>query len=59
MLAGIGDHEHHRLIALLGELDSYRAQLDELRTALARSDGERLEEIFGIARQARRSWAGD
>jgi len=45
--------------ALLGELDSYRAQLDELRLALAQNDGERLEEIFGIARQARRSWAGD
>lgn len=45
--------------ALLGELDSYRAQLDELRLALAHNDGERLEEVFGIARQARRSWAGD
>ncbi|KXB30116.1 prephenate dehydrogenase [Dechloromonas denitrificans] len=45
--------------ALLGELDSYRAQLDELRLALAQNDGERLEEVFGIARQARRSWAGD
>lgn len=41
--------------ALLLELDSYRAQLDNLRLALARNDGERLsEEIFGIARQARR-----
>ena len=45
--------------ALLGELDSYRAQLDELRLALAQNDGERLEEVFGIARQARREWAGD
>ena len=45
--------------ALLGELDSYREQLDELRTVLARNDGARLEEIFGIARQARRNWAGD
>jgi len=44
--------------ALLGELDSYRAQLDELRATLAAADGERLEEIFGIARQARREWAG-
>jgi prephenate dehydrogenase len=26
---------------------------------LARNDGERLEEIFGIARQARREWAGE
>jgi prephenate dehydrogenase len=45
--------------ALLGELDGYRAQLDELRIALARNDGERLEEIFGIARRARRDWAGE
>lgn len=45
--------------ALLGELDSYRVQLDELRLALAQNDGERLEEIFGIARQARRDWAGE
>lgn len=45
--------------ALLGELDSYRTQLDELRLALAQNDGERLEEIFGIARQARRNWTGD
>ena len=45
--------------ALIGELDSYRAQLDELRAALAASDGRRLEEIFGIARQARRDWAGE
>jgi prephenate dehydrogenase len=41
------------------ELDSYREQLDDLRLALARNDGERLEEIFGIARQARRKWAGE
>jgi prephenate dehydrogenase len=45
--------------ALLGELDSYRAQLDEIRLALATNDGQRLEEIFGIARQARRQWAGE
>jgi prephenate dehydrogenase len=45
--------------ALLGELDSYRAQLDEIRLALATNDGLRLEEIFGIARQARRQWAGE
>ncbi|MBL8405854.1 MAG: prephenate dehydrogenase/arogenate dehydrogenase family protein, partial [Dechloromonas sp.] len=45
--------------ALLGELDSYRAQLDGLRSALSQNDGERLEEIFGIARQARRNWAGE
>jgi prephenate dehydrogenase len=45
--------------ALLAELDSYRTQLDELRLALAQNDGERLEEIFDIARQARRNWAGE
>lgn len=45
--------------ALLGELDSYRAQLDDLRAALARNDGERLEEVFGLARKARRNWAGE
>lgn len=44
--------------ALLDELDSYRAQLDELRSALAANDGGRLEEIFGIARRARRDWSG-
>ena len=43
--------------ALLVELDRYRAQLDDLRLALARNDGERLEETFGLARQARREWA--
>lgn len=32
-------------------------RLDDLRVALARNDGERLEEIFGVARQARREWA--
>ena len=45
--------------ALLDELDRYRRQLDELRSALAAGDGERLQEIFGIARQARRDWAGE
>lgn len=44
--------------ALLGELDCYRSQLDDLRAALAAGDGEHLEEIFGIARQARREWTG-
>lgn len=45
--------------ALLGELDSYRAQLDELRAALAGNDGDALEQTFEIARQARRSWASE
>jgi len=43
--------------ALIVELDAYRAQLDELRRALVTSDGARLEEVFGIARTARRAWA--
>ena len=34
--------------ALLVELDSYREQLDELRAALARNDGKRLEEILSL-----------
>lgn len=42
--------------ALLGELDRYRAQLDEVRAALATGDGQRLEEIFDTARTARRAW---
>ncbi len=44
--------------ALLAELDGYRSQLDLLHDALAANDGERLEEVFGIARQARREWGG-
>ena len=42
--------------ALLDELDRYRAQLDEVRVALAAGDGSRLEEIFDTARTARRAW---
>lgn len=44
--------------ALLQEVERYQAQLAELHTALAAGDGERLEDVFGIARQARREWAG-
>lgn len=43
--------------ALIEELDRYRDQLNELRSALDQADGERLEEVFGIARTARRNWA--
>jgi prephenate dehydrogenase len=43
--------------ALLKELDGYRAQLDELRDALARGDGLALEKTFDRARTARRNWA--
>lgn len=42
--------------ALLEELDRYRAQLDEVRAALASGDGPRLEKIFDTARTARRAW---
>lgn len=45
--------------ALLGELDRYRAQLDELRDALARGDGAVLEKTFDVARTARRAWDGN
>ena len=44
--------------ALLGELDRYRAQLDELRDALAKGDGAVLEKTFDVARTARRAWGG-
>jgi prephenate dehydrogenase len=46
-------------VALLEELDRYRSQLDELRDALQRADGEKLEETFAVARTARRAWAAD
>lgn len=46
-------------IALLEELDRYRAQLDGLRDALHRGDGEQLEATFDVARTARRAWAAD
>ena len=45
-------------VALLGELDRYRAQLDELRDALANGDGAVLEKTFDVARTARRAWDG-
>lgn len=44
-------------LALIDELDRYRSQLDELRAALADDDGPRLEEVFDIARTARRKWS--
>ncbi|MDR2451547.1 MAG: prephenate dehydrogenase/arogenate dehydrogenase family protein [Candidatus Accumulibacter sp.] len=42
--------------ALLGELDRYQEQLDELRAALSQGDGAALERVFGVARAARRTW---
>lgn len=44
-------------VALLEELDRYRAQLDELRDALQCGDGAALEKTFDIARSARRNWS--
>jgi prephenate dehydrogenase len=43
-------------VALLDELDRYRASLDQLHDALQRGDGPALEQTFAVARQARRSW---
>ncbi|QKS30271.1 MAG: prephenate dehydrogenase/arogenate dehydrogenase family protein [Candidatus Accumulibacter similis] len=43
-------------LALLEELDRYREQLDALRDSLQAADGARLEEVFDIARRARRDW---
>ena len=44
-------------LALLEELDRYRAQLDELHDALQKGDGAALERTFAVARTARRAWA--
>lgn len=42
--------------ALLIELDSYLTQLNGLRSALLTNDGGYLEQIFRVARHARRDW---
>lgn len=42
--------------ALLQELDSYRAELESLRVALASADAEKLEAIFAVAREVRCRW---
>ena len=42
--------------ALLGELDAYLAQLTQVRTCLAASDGAGLEAIYANAQRARRAW---
>lgn len=44
-------------VALLDELDRYQACLGALRQALAAGDGAALEEVFDVARAARRAWA--
>jgi prephenate dehydrogenase len=43
--------------ALLLEIERYQAEIESLKEALASADGPRLEEAFGLARSARRSWA--
>lgn len=43
--------------ALLGELDQYLAELAYLRALLLAGDGNRLEQLFDEARQARNAWA--
>lgn len=42
--------------ALLLELDRYVRELENIRSALLDNDGQRLEQVFSLARQARRSW---
>ena len=43
--------------ALLAELDQYLAELAYLRALLLSADGDRLEQLFMEARQARNAWA--
>jgi prephenate dehydrogenase len=44
--------------ALLGEVQTFRAALDRLASALATNDAPRLEATFARAAAARRDWAG-
>ncbi len=43
--------------ALLGELEQYQRQLEELRQALLAGDAPALEAVFAEARTVRRAWA--
>jgi prephenate dehydrogenase len=43
--------------ALLGELEQYQRQLEELRQALIAGDAAALEAVFAEARTVRRAWA--
>ncbi|MBI4987986.1 MAG: prephenate dehydrogenase/arogenate dehydrogenase family protein [Rhodocyclales bacterium] len=43
--------------ALLGELEQYQRQLEELRQALLAGDAAALEAVFAEARTVRRAWA--
>lgn len=42
--------------ALLGEIEAYQAQLNDLKAALARNNGDYLQQSFSVAREARRAW---
>ncbi len=42
--------------ALLTELDSYLAQLTQLRVSLAAGDGRALESVYANAQRARMTW---
>ena len=42
--------------ALLGELEQYQRQLEELRQALLAGDAAELEAVFAEARTVRRAW---
>jgi prephenate dehydrogenase len=42
--------------SLLGELDAYLAQLTQVRTMLAASDGAALESVYARAQRARCAW---
>lgn len=42
--------------ALLAEIEAYQAQLNDLKAALARNDGDYLQQSFAVARAARRAW---
>lgn len=43
-------------VALLGELDAYMAQLQELRGLLAQRNGKAIEAIYANAQRARQNW---
>lgn len=43
--------------ALLEEITRYQSEIESLKTALQTLDGAQLEEAFGLARTARRTWA--
>lgn len=42
--------------ALLSEIETYQSQLNDMKAALARGNGDYLEQCFGVAREARRAW---